>query len=65
MGIRDLNKIKKSLHMKFVWRLLTVDNLWARFLKAKYVKPRISSQPNKKDQFEVLEGNPECYTGGL
>lgn len=51
--------------MKFVWRLLTVDNLWARFLKAKYVKPRISSQPNKKDQFEVLEGNPECYTGGL
>lgn len=27
LDIRDLNEIQISLHMKFAWRLMTVDNL--------------------------------------
>ncbi|KAF5472990.1 hypothetical protein F2P56_009642 [Juglans regia] len=38
LGIRDLVEVEKSLHMKFVWRMLTVDNLWTIFFKARYLK---------------------------
>ncbi|XP_042964784.1 uncharacterized protein LOC122299013 [Carya illinoinensis] len=38
IGLRNLEDIKKSLHMKFSWKLLTEDNLWSWFFKSKYVK---------------------------
>lgn len=37
-GTKDLSDVKKSFHMKFVWRLMTIDNIWSILFKAKYVK---------------------------
>lgn len=33
-----MGDIKKALHIKFAWRLISEDNLWAKFFKAKYMK---------------------------
>ncbi|KAJ0095449.1 hypothetical protein Patl1_15066 [Pistacia atlantica] len=38
LGIQNFHEVQMSLHMKFAWRLVTVDNLWTRFFRAKYVK---------------------------
>lgn len=38
IGVRDMGDIKKALHMKFAWRLLSKENLWTKFFKAKYAK---------------------------
>lgn len=38
LGLRKFVHVQRSFHMKFAWRLLTLDNLWTRFFKAKYVK---------------------------
>ncbi|KAJ0074622.1 hypothetical protein Patl1_37562 [Pistacia atlantica] len=38
LGIRNFHEVQRSLHMKFAWRLVTVDNLWTKFFCAKYVK---------------------------
>ncbi|KAF5468900.1 hypothetical protein F2P56_013011 [Juglans regia] len=37
-GMRNFDEVQRSLHMKFAWRLLTVDNLWTKFFRAKFVK---------------------------
>lgn len=31
LGLRDLHEVQKSLHMKFAYRLLTTEGLWADF----------------------------------
>ncbi|KAJ0086550.1 hypothetical protein Patl1_07518 [Pistacia atlantica] len=38
LGIRNFHEVQRALHMKFAWRLVTVDNLWTKFFRAKYVK---------------------------
>ncbi|KAG2668049.1 hypothetical protein I3760_15G142300 [Carya illinoinensis] len=38
LGIRDFNEMQRGMHMKLVWRLITMDNLWAWFFRAKYVR---------------------------
>ncbi|KAG2713072.1 hypothetical protein I3843_04G149000 [Carya illinoinensis] len=38
LGVRDFVEVQKALHMKFAWRLLSLDNLWTSFFKAKYLK---------------------------
>ncbi|KAJ0103213.1 hypothetical protein Patl1_06269 [Pistacia atlantica] len=38
LGIRNFHEVQRSLHMKFAWRLVTIDNLWTKFFWAKYVK---------------------------
>lgn len=35
--VKDLKVVMKALHMKFVWRLHSKDNLWSKFFKEKYV----------------------------
>lgn len=46
VGLRDLEEVQKSLHMKFAWKILKdVENcaqksLWAQFLRGKYVKEK-------------------------
>lgn len=47
LGIWGLNEIQKSLHMKYAWRLMAIDNLWARFFQAEYVKHGHISLANK------------------
>ncbi|KAG6627879.1 hypothetical protein CIPAW_15G160400 [Carya illinoinensis] len=37
LGIQDLSDIQVSLLMKFAWKLLKGDSLWAYFFKAKYL----------------------------
>lgn len=38
LGLRDLHEVQKSLHMKFAYRLLTTEGLWADFFKSKYLR---------------------------
>ncbi|XP_042945753.1 uncharacterized protein LOC122279266 [Carya illinoinensis] len=38
LGLRDFNDVQCSLHTKFTWRLLAIDNLWTRFFNAMYAK---------------------------
>ncbi|KAF5467850.1 hypothetical protein F2P56_012062 [Juglans regia] len=38
LGLRDFNEMQSSMHKKLVWRLLTLDNLWTQFFRAKYAK---------------------------
>lgn len=37
-SIRDLSDLKKSFHMKFIWRVMINDNIWSIFFKATYIK---------------------------
>lgn len=32
LGVRFIGEVHKSFFMKFVWRLMSVDNFWTRFL---------------------------------
>lgn len=48
MGIQHLMKVKKFFHIKFAWRLLTVENMWNKFFKAKYVNSKHLSQLKPK-----------------
>ncbi|KAJ0088691.1 hypothetical protein Patl1_32423 [Pistacia atlantica] len=43
LGIRNFHEVQRALHMKFAWRLVTVDNLWTKFFRAKYVREGSSS----------------------
>lgn len=36
--IKELGDVIRSFQMKFAWRLMTVNNLWTNFFKAKYLK---------------------------
>lgn len=36
IGVRSFEYVQKSLHMKLASRILSIDNLWTKFLKAKY-----------------------------
>ncbi|KAG2705714.1 hypothetical protein I3760_05G069400 [Carya illinoinensis] len=38
IGIRDFGDIQKALHMKFTWKLLSGNSLWADFFRGKYVR---------------------------
>ncbi|XP_042958094.1 uncharacterized protein LOC122293629 [Carya illinoinensis] len=37
LGVRDLMEVQESLFMKFGWKLLKGDSLWAEFFKKKYI----------------------------
>lgn len=37
IGIRELEDIQTSLHMKYAWKVLTSQDIWASFFHAKYV----------------------------
>lgn len=43
VGIRDMGEIRKALHMKIAWLILSLDNLWSRF----------------SNRFFILEGHLE------
>ncbi|XP_057965296.1 uncharacterized mitochondrial protein AtMg00310-like [Malania oleifera] len=49
LGVCDFGEVQKSLHMKFAWRLMTLDNLWTKFFRAKYVKQGHISMVVPKD----------------
>ncbi|KAG2685838.1 hypothetical protein I3760_10G144400 [Carya illinoinensis] len=38
LGVRDLEEVQNSLHMKFAWKIITENSLWAQFFRGKYVK---------------------------
>jgi hypothetical protein len=38
LGIKDLDKMNKSLLVKLWWKLKSKDGLWQKLVKAKYVK---------------------------
>jgi hypothetical protein len=40
LGIKDLDKMNKSLLVKWWWKLESKDGLWQKLVKAKYVKGR-------------------------
>lgn len=53
-GLRDFSEVQSSLHMKFEWRLLSIDNLWTQFFKAKYIKHGhivLASTSNTRSRF--------------
>ena len=37
LGIRDLSEVQSSLFMKFAWKLLVGNSLWAEIFRKKYV----------------------------
>ncbi|TXG59223.1 hypothetical protein EZV62_013796 [Acer yangbiense] len=49
LGLRDLKDVQKSLLMKFAFRLLTSNNLWSDFFRAKYCR---------NDHILVRKGRP-------
>lgn len=54
IGVRNLEEVQSSLFMKFGWNLLTTENLWTKFFKAKYVKlghVALSIDDNKGSNF--------------
>ncbi|KAF5204317.1 RNA-directed DNA polymerase (reverse transcriptase)-related family protein [Thalictrum thalictroides] len=40
LGVRPLKTIFKAFRMKATWNLLNSDNLWAIFMRAKYIQNR-------------------------
>lgn len=38
VGIQDVGEVRKVLHLKLAWRILSIDNLWSQFYKAKYIE---------------------------
>ncbi|XP_035546552.1 uncharacterized protein LOC118348611 [Juglans regia] len=38
LGMKDLKEVQKSLHMKFAFRILSSNNLWSDFFRAKYIR---------------------------
>ncbi|TXG69366.1 hypothetical protein EZV62_004301 [Acer yangbiense] len=49
LGLRDLKDVQKSFLMKFAFRLLTSNNLWSDFFRAKYCR---------NDHILVRKGRP-------
>lgn len=49
IGVRNFAEVQKDLHMKFVWHLLSLDNLWTRFFKEKYLKGKLFLETNGKN----------------
>lgn len=45
VGLGDLNDVKKSFHMKFVWHLMTIENLWTCFFELNTSKLATYLQP--------------------
>ncbi|CAI9786686.1 unnamed protein product [Fraxinus pennsylvanica] len=43
-GLRSLQEVRLSLHMKFAWKILTETSLWSTFFRVKYIKDKHVSQ---------------------
>lgn len=71
IGVWDFSDIRRSLLMKFAWRLISKHNLWTAFFRAKYIKEDhlICTLPNRKGSnfwkviYKVIpEVYDNCYT---
>lgn len=53
VGLRSLNEVKKSLHLKFAWQFFIGNSLWAKFFKSKDVKDQhiFVVNPKKRTRF--------------
>lgn len=66
LGIRNIGEVQKTFFMKFVWRLMSADNLGTKLFIAKYDKSghlsRLSLMPTRfRFWIEIIKVIQEAY----